>query len=136
MEKVSRPVIGREVSAHTYMIPVHLHSNAVVAMTIPVPCPQITAAVVQQYLEQPNCHLHHQPEPHLPQNRPMFAGETIEVPVRTKTWIVRPTGTAAHNTIAVARRQQTIVAAKIEFLQETSPMVTRHVIGREVSAHT
>ena len=53
----------------------------------------------------------------------MFAGETIEAPVPTNTWIVRPTGTAAHNTTAVAKCQQTIVAAKIEFLQETSSMV-------------
>jgi len=107
------------------MIPVHLHSNAVVAMTIPVLCQQITAAVVKKYLEQLHCHLHlhHQLEPHLPQNRPMFAGETIEAPVPTNTWIVHPTGTAAHNTTAVAKCQQTIVAAKIEFLQETSSMV-------------
>ena len=47
-QQVTRHVIGREVSAHTYMILVHLHSYAVVAMTIPVLCPQITAAVVQE----------------------------------------------------------------------------------------
>ena len=50
LSQVSRHVIGRKVSAHTYMILAHLHSNAVVAMTTPVLCPQITAAVVQQYL--------------------------------------------------------------------------------------